>query len=380
MKYGKIIVASDSFKGSFSSLDVAEAVENAVSDLNCNTQVIKLPMADGGEGSLFALVSALGGRYIECDAHDALMRRVLVKYGVINDCAVIEMAAVCGLTMLDVHERNPLNTTTYGVGEVIHHALLRGYKRFLITIGGSASNDAGLGAMQALGLNIFDDADRLLPIGINGGMLSSVARFDFSSLKEIVGDDVRFDVACDVNNPFCGVDGAAYVFAPQKGADADDVRVLDFGLQHVATLINDSLGLDIASAAGAGAAGGLGGGLMAFLSARLMMGAEIILDYLKFDDLLADADLVITGEGRVDSQTLRGKVVSAVVRHAEKYGVPVLVLAGSLADDVCSSDKRDNVTFVQVTPKGQPLSLAMKPYMTRSNIIYAVKRFLNGGI
>jgi glycerate kinase len=282
------------------------------------------------------------------------------------------MAAVSGLTLLDEKERNPMKTTSFGTGEMIRHAIERGCRKFFITIGGSATNDAGLGAMQALGVKVLDGDGKLIRDGIGGGDLIDIEAFDVTDLKNIT-DGIVFNVACDVNNTFYGKDGAAYVYGPQKGATIKDIVLLDNGLKHVSDKIREALGYDIANIKGSGAAGGMGGALYAFLSADLSSGVELTLDLLEFDKHIADADLIVTGEGRFDEQTLRGKVVAGVVDRAERYGKKVLVLTGRQEYFV---DLGENVTVIEVSPRSLPLSIVMGEEFTFTNIIRCVNGYL----
>ncbi len=372
-KYRKIVVASDSFKGSLSSMQVAEAVENAVHDLCPQCEVVKLPMADGGEGTLKTLVYASRGKMIECTVHDPLMRPVKAEYGIIGDRAIIEMAAASGLTLLSESERDPLAATSFGTGEMIRHALERGFRKILVTIGGSATCDAGLGAMQALGLRLFDTDGRPMPDGFAGRDMIHTGDFCTAALRDTLGD-ASVVAACDVNNPLYGENGAAYVYAPQKGATAGGVAALDAGLRHIARIIHRSLGMDISSLPGAGAAGGMGGALSVFLSAQMKRGVELVMEQVGFRQHAADADLIITGEGKIDRQTSMGKVVGGIAAATDRR---VLVLGGRV-EGGSGIDSGGRITVMEVTPRSMPDVIAMRRDVARENIEKAVRTFLSG--
>ena len=320
----KIVIASDSFKGTLTSMEVADSVEKGIRSVFPCCEVVKLNVADGGEGTMEAICSARPAAFVDVEVSDPLGRPVRTSYAVLEDgTAVIEMSRASGLTLLAPSERDPMKTSTYGTGEMIADALGRGYRRFIIGIGGSATNDAGTGMLSALGYRFFDASGR--PVHPDGGYLHEIESIDLSSVNPALTES-EFIVACDVDSPLYGPEGAAYVFAPQKGADADMVVTLDGGLRH----FSEIAGYD-ASFPGAGAAGGLGYALKSFLNARMVKGIDLILDAIGFDDLILDASLVITGEGRYDEQTASGKTVDGVIRRARKHGVPVIVVAGSVA-------------------------------------------------
>ena len=371
----KIVVASDSFKGSLTSLQVADSVEKGIHDVYPSCDVVKVNVADGGEGTMDALMHTLGGRKVVIDVHDPLGRPMKAPYVILEDgvTAVVEMSVASGLPLLQAHQRNPLLTSTYGTGEQIRDALSRGCRKFLVGIGGSATNDAGMGMLSALGFRFLDSEGRVLD-GC-GASLESVHSIDMSQVDESVHES-KFIVACDVDSPFCGPKGAAYVFAPQKGADADMVKRLDAGMASFASVIKETMGKDIMNLPGAGAAGGLGGGFVAFLDARLERGIEMVLDAIDFDDMIRGADLVFTGEGRVDSQTLTGKTPFGVMKRAVKQGIPVVAIGGSVMLD----DDDDVSSFAgiwPVTPPGMPLSEAMDPVVASENIRRTVITIMN---
>ncbi|MEG0889441.1 MAG: glycerate kinase, partial [Bacteroides sp.] len=311
----RIVIAADSFKGSLTSIEVAHAVERGIRHVFPNCDVVKLSIADGGEGTTTALLSSLGGTWVTASAHDPLMRPIEATYGLIEatQTAVIEMATASGLMLLSDEERNPMLTTTFGTGELVKDALKRGYRRFMMGIGGSATNDAGLGMMQALGYRFFDSKGNEL--GYGGQILSQIARIDASRvLPEL--HEATFTIACDVANPFSGAQGAAHIFARQKGADDRMVEELDAGLRHLSAVLKESLGIDIDKLPGAGAAGGMGGGLVAFLSAKLQSGIDTLLSAIDFESRIQQTDLIITGEGKMDAQTVMGKAPEGILRIA----------------------------------------------------------------
>lgn len=341
----KITVAVDSFKGSLSSQEVAEAVARGVHRVLPQCEVRCVSIADGGEGTVEALVHTLCGEVVEVEVADPLMRRIVARYGVVDGgtTAVMEMAAASGLPLLSVEERNPLKTTTYGTGEMIADALGRGCRKILMGIGGSATNDAGVGMMQALGYRFLDAAGVELSGG--GEILSRIATIDDSGVMPQLRE-AEITVACDVTNPLYGDEGAAYVYAPQKGADRAMVEQLDRGLRNFAEVVRRHNGEDVASLAGAGAAGGLGGGFKALLGAKLERGVDMVLRAIRFDDIVRGSDLVITGEGRIDRQTVMGKAPSGVLRVAQSHNIPVIAIGGAV--EMC--EELEQSAFVAILP------------------------------
>ncbi len=329
----KIVIAPDSFKESLSSMEVASEIEAGFRVIYPDAEYVKLPIADGGEGTVAALVEATGGELVRLSVTGPLGDAVSSFYGRSGDggTAVIEMAAASGLDLVPPAWRNPLETTSYGTGELIRHALDSGVRNFIIGIGGSATNDGGAGMLQALGARLLDaDGNQ---IGYGGGPLESLARIDISGLDPRLQDS-RIQVACDVDNPLTGERGASAVFGPQKGATPEMVRQLDANLGHFAALIRRDLGKDIEQSSGAGAAGGMGAALLAFLAADLRPGVEIVVEAIRLAEAVAGASLVITGEGRMDGQTVYGKAPIGVAKVAAAHQVAVIGLAGSLGDGV----------------------------------------------
>ncbi|WP_318388359.1 glycerate kinase [Enterobacter sp.] len=329
----KIVIAPDSYKESLSALEVATAIEQGFREIWPDADYIKLPVADGGEGTVQAMVEATAGRIIHVDVTGPLGESVKGFYGLSGDerSAFIEMAAASGLELVPPAKRNPLITTSRGTGELIRHALDAGVKHIIIGIGGSATNDGGAGMVQALGVKLLSaDGESL---GQGGGELDRLAKIDISELDKRL-KTCRIEVACDVTNPLTGDDGASAVFGPQKGATPEMIVRLDNGLHHYARIIQHDLDVDVLNLAGGGAAGGMGAALYAFCGAELRRGIEIVTDALHLDEHVKDADLVITGEGRIDSQTINGKVPVGVAKVAKRYNKPVIGIAGSLTADV----------------------------------------------
>jgi glycerate kinase len=328
----KVVIAVDSFKGTMSSIEVCSCIETGFKAILPEIETVKVPIADGGEGTVDTFLTALGGEKIKVTVKDPLFREIESFYGILYDqkTAIIEMAAASGLPLVE-EEKNPCLTSTYGTGELIIDALNRGCNKLIIGIGGSATNDGGIGMAAALGVKFLDQDGN--SIALNGEGLSQLRRIDQSE-KDPRLDQCQVLVACDVDNPLYGEHGAAYVFAPQKGADPAMVEELDQNLQNYAAILQKDLGLSVQEIAGAGAAGGLGAGLVAFASAQLKPGIEIILDAVKFSALIADADLIITGEGKIDGQSLRGKVPIGIADRARDSGVPVIAIVGDVGDGI----------------------------------------------
>lgn len=328
----KIVIAPDSFKESLSALEAANAIERGFKLVFPNAVYSKMPMADGGEGTVQSLVDATNGLIEERIVTGPLGEPVKAFFGLMGDgkTAVIEMAAASGLHLVPVENRNPLVTSTRGTGELISAALDLGVKHIIIGIGGSATNDGGAGMVQALGGKLLDELGN--DIGSGGGALSHMVTIDLTGLDARL-KDVQIEVACDVDNPLTGPRGASAIFGPQKGATPEMVDLLDKNLSHFADVAERALGKSFRDIEGVGAAGGLGASLLAFLNADLKRGIHIVLNAVNFEDVVKDADLVITGEGRIDSQTVYGKTPIGVAKAAKKYGVPVIGLAGSLSQD-----------------------------------------------
>lgn len=328
----RVVIAPDSFKGSLSAWAAAAAIERGVKRAAPNCETVLLPLSDGGEGLVESLVEATNGTYHEFHIMGPLGEPVWAKLGVLGDgeTAVIEMAQASGLTLIPEEERNPLLTTTYGTGELIRLALDLGCRHLIIGLGGSATNDGGAGMAQALGVRLLDSAGDSL--GLGGAELARLASIDVSELDPRL-NNVKIQVACDVTNPLTGPQGASAVYGPQKGATPKMVEQLDQALANYAEVIRKDLGIDVEPVPGAGAAGGLGAGLLAFLRAELVSGIELVLNTVNFRAAVDTADLVFTGEGKLDAQSAYGKVPIGVARACKPMGIPVVVLAGSVELD-----------------------------------------------
>ena len=327
----KVVIAPDSYKGCLSALEVAKAMERGVLSVFSSAEVRKIPIADGGEGTVAALVTATNGQFRQTEVTDPLGNKIIAQWGILGDrrTAVIEMAAASGLPLVPKEKRDPRFTTTFGTGELIQAALAEGLPKIIIGIGGSATNDGGTGMARALGVRFLNAAGQEVAAG--GGSLAEICQIDTTGL-DLRLKNTEIVVACDVDNPLCGTRGASAVFGPQKGATPEMVQQLDAGLAKYASCARQATGRDVAEKAGAGAAGGLGAGLMFFTPAQLKPGVEIVLDAVGFSDIVRDADFVITGEGRTDFQTAFGKAPVGVAKVAKTHGVPVFCISGGLGD------------------------------------------------
>lgn len=328
----KVILIPASFKGTMSSAEICAIMARVIRQYYPQCQVISIPVADGGEGTVDAFLAAMGGKKVTLTVKGPYMEDVPAFYGLIDDgkTAVIEMAACAGLPLVGSN-RQVHKTTTYGVGQLMAHALCSGCTKIIVGLGGSATNDLGAGAAAALGVRFLDeDGAEFIPVGENLGWIATI---DMAGLLPEVR---RAEIVsmCDIDNPLYGKTGAAYVFAPQKGADPKMVELLDGQLRAAAETIRRELGVDLARVAGAGAAGGMGGGMVAFFGSRLQMGIEAVLDLVRFDEKLRGTDLVFSGEGRIDTQSLRGKVVIGVARRTKPAGVPLVAIVGDIDDDI----------------------------------------------
>lgn len=375
----RIIVAPDSFKGSLSAGDAVDAIAEGVYRADPGIEVDLIPLADGGEGTAETMVHATDGRIIRVPATDPFGMRIESYFGMLGDghTAVVEMAAASGLVLVSEDKRNPMHTTSFGTGELIHAALDAGCTRLILAIGGSATNDGGVGAIQALG-GRFLKADGS-EAGYGGYDLRRLARIDLSGLDQRL-KDIEVVTACDVDNPLTGEHGASVVFGPQKGADADMVAELDAGLHNLAEVIRRDVGVDVEHIPGAGAAGGMGAASVAFLGARLLPGIEIVLDAVRFADRIRGASLIITGEGKVDEQTLRGKVVIGVQRRAESMRIPVLILAGAVDEEGYELSKLSDASVFSIAPG--PITYAQSmtdtPRLLAHAAEQAIRLFLSG--
>lgn len=358
----RILIAPDSFKESADAVAVANAIARGVRRAAPDAEIDLCPMADGGQGTVAALVAATGGTTQTVEVAGPLFQPVQATFGVLGDgrTAVIEMAAASGLMLVPPTLRNPLLTTTYGTGQLITAALELGVARIILGIGGSATNDCGAGMAQAIGVQFLDDAGNLLPPGLSGGQLDRVARIDLGR-RDTRLRLVELIAACDVTNPLIGVAGASAVYGPQKGATPEMVTTLDDNLSHMAGLVECFLRKEIAYLPGAGAAGGLGGGLVAFADAKLQRGIDLVIEATRLADRLRGADLCITGEGKLDSQSLYGKTAIGVGRLARRLKVPVIAIVGSAVEPGATQAKFDCLDdYVAIRPPGMPLAEAIR--------------------
>lgn len=368
----KIILAPDSFKGTMSATEICGIMKKEIEGFYPDCQVVSFPVADGGEGTVAAMVEAVGGRIIETKVKGPFGEDITSFYGLLkNGTAVIEMAAAAGLPMVRGRE-DPMRTTTYGVGQLIKHAVEGGAKNILVGLGGSCTNDGGCGAVSALGVRFFDkDGAEFLP---TGGTLRRVDKIDISEATRLL-EGVSLRLMCDVDNPLYGPKGAAYIFAPQKGADEKTVEALDEGLRHLGGLL-ENICPGVSTLAGGGAAGGMGAGLKAMIGAGIVSGIDGVLDAAGFEDMLVGCDLVITGEGRIDGQSLRGKVVFGVCRRAKKAGVPVCAVVGdALDDELTGSGERGLCAVFPINRRAVPFKEAR--LTAKSDLAYTVKNMFS---
>ncbi|MGM9906308.1 glycerate kinase family protein [Lactobacillus sp.] len=331
----KFITASDSFKESLSAKAACQAIAEGIKRVFPDAEVVQVPMADGGEGTVDAILSCVPGEKVAKEVTGPDGKRVLASYGLINDgkCAVIETAAASGLGLVEKKDRNPMTATTFGTGELVLDALKRGVKKVIVGLGGSATNDGGAGLAQALGVKFLDKNGKDLPFG--GGSLGELAKIDASGL-DLRLKEAEIILASDVTNPLTGPNGASAVFGPQKGADKEMVQKLDANLHHYAAVIKEQVGKDIENLPGSGAAGGLGAGFLAFSKCQMKAGAQIVIEESHLAEKMRDADYVFTGEGGIDFQTKFGKTPYAVAQVAKKFGIPVFALAGQVGDGIDS--------------------------------------------
>ncbi|MES0403730.1 MAG: glycerate kinase [Hyphomicrobium sp.] len=356
----KIVIAPDSFKENLTSLEVASEIETGLKRVWPDAEYVKVPMADGGEGTVQSLVDATGGQIIKCEVTGPLGDKVQASYGLLGDAtiAVIEMAEASGLPLVPKDQRDPLRATTFGTGELIADAINRGVKEIIIGIGGSATNDAGAGFAQALGARFHNAGGVPITEPLGGGRLAEVTAIDMTQANPGLSR-VRISVACDVTNPLCGENGASHIYGKQKGATPEMIEQLDKNLEHFARIIKRDLFADIADEPGAGAGGGMAAGLLAFTNATLKRGVELVVSHTGLEKHLRGADLAITGEGRVDSQTAFGKTPSGVAAVARKLGVPVVAIGGGLADDAAGVFAHGIDGLETATPNAMPLEEAI---------------------
>jgi len=334
----KIVVAPDKFKNSLTAAQAGEAIAKGLRRVEAEVEIVTVPMADGGEGTVEALVGARKGRFCRAQVCGPMEEKVEAEYGILGDregsskTAVIEMAAAAGLYLVPLEKRNPLKTTTFGVGELIKDAVQQGCRNFIIGIGGSATNDCGTGMAQALGVKFFDQAGREITKAMTGELMGEVANLDIAGLSMEL-KECTFTVASDVKNPLLGPQGASQVYARQKGANDRDIEILERNMSNIIGRIERVLGKKVRDISGAGAAGGIGAGLISFLEARIEPGVDIVIRYSNFKEIIRSADLIITGEGQIDGTTVLGKTIAGIAAAAGKCSVPVICLAGALGEN-----------------------------------------------
>ena len=369
----KIVIAVDSFKGSMSSLQAGESAGRGVSRVFGDADIIIRPLADGGEGTVDALTLGCGGRLQKSSVTGPLGKKVSCQYGIVEESktAIIEMSAAAGITLIDENERNPLNTTTYGVGEMIKDAIKKGCRNFIVGIGGSATNDGGVGMLQALGYGFLDADGKQVPYGAKGLALIEKITDDrvVPELKEC-----HFKVACDVANPLCGEQGCSAVFGPQKGATPSMIAEMDEWLARYAGLTKDKYPESDKNRAGTGAAGGLGFAFLSYTNAVLESGVKIVLEETKLEEYIKNADIVITGEGRLDGQTVMGKAPIGVAGMAKKYGKRVLAFSGCVTEDAVLCNQHGIDAFFPILRSVTTLEEAMSPEKARENLAATVEQ------
>lgn len=355
----KVVISIDSLKGSLTSMEAANAIKNGILKVKKECEVVIKPLADGGEGTVDALVEGMNGQAIITEVTGPVKEKVKAKYGILKETntAIMEMAQAAGFALVPTELKNPLYTTTYGVGEMIKEAVAKGCRNFIVGIGGSATNDAGVGMLQALGFEFYDENDNL--VGLGGQVLNRIKRINTSNrIKEL--DECNFKIACDVNNPLYGENGAAYIYGPQKGATPEIVKLLDEGLINFAEVVKKDLDKDIAQVPGVGAAGGLGFAFLGFLNSKLESGIKIILDEINLDEAVKEADIVITGEGRLDNQTAMGKAPIGVAKVAKKYGAKVIAIAGCTTDDAIKCNEEGIDAYFSIVNSAMTIEEAIK--------------------
>ncbi|HBE9535789.1 TPA: glycerate kinase [Clostridioides difficile] len=372
----KILISIDSLKGSLSSIEAGNAIKKGILKVKEDAQVKILPLADGGEGTVDALVQGMNGKKETIEVTGPIAKKVDVTYGLLKNTstAIIEIAQASGLTLVPTELRNPLYTTTYGVGEIIKEAINKGYRNFIVGIGGSATNDAGIGMLQALGFEFYDKNNKL--VGLGGKVLNEIRHIKIENrLKEL--DECKFKIACDVNNPLFGKNGAAYIYWSQKGATSEIIEELDNGLRNFSKVVKNYLSKDVANVEGAGAAGGLGFAFLAFLNSKLESGIKIILEEIKLEEELKDADFVITGEGRLDNQTAMGKAPIGVAKLAKKYGVKVIGLAGATTEDAVKCNEEGIDAYFSIVNRAMTIEEAMDKATASENMTATTTQIFN---
>lgn len=369
----KVVIAIDSLKGSLSSMEAGMAIKDGVLAAKPDAKVVVKPLADGGEGTTDALIEGMNGERIDLTVTGPMHTPVDAYYGYLKDTntAVMEMASAAGITLVPDSEKNPLLATSYGVGEMINDAIQRGCRNFIIGIGGSVTNDGGIGMLKALGVRFLDENGE--DAGEGGQALAKVARIDVSGMNPLL-KECHIQVACDVNNPLCGENGSTYVYGPQKGVTEDMKKTLDEAMAHFARVTSETLENDYMNTPGAGAAGGLGYAFLAYTGAALTPGIELILDAVGLEEELSGADVVVTGEGRLDFQTAMGKAPVGVARLAKKYNAKVIAFAGSVTKEATACNKEGIDAFFPILRGVCTLAEAMDPVAARNNMTATVEQ------
>ena len=369
----KVVIAIDSLKGSLSSMEAGTAIKDGILAAKPDAEVIEKPLADGGEGTTDALIEGMNGERIDLTVTGPMHTPVDAYYGYLKDTntAVMEMASAAGITLVPDSEKNPLLATSYGVGEMINDAIQRGCRNFIIGIGGSVTNDGGIGMLKALGVRFLDENGE--DAGEGGQALAKVARIDVSGMNPLL-KECHIQVACDVNNPLCGENGSTYVYGPQKGVTEDMKKTLDEAMAHFARVTSETLENDYMNTPGAGAAGGLGYAFLAYTGAALTPGIELILDAVGLEEELSGADVVVTGEGRLDFQTAMGKAPVGVARLAKKYNAKVIAFAGSVTKEATACNKEGIDAFFPILRSVCTLAEAMDPVAARNNMTATVEQ------
>lgn len=369
----KVVIAMDSFKGCLTSFEAGEAVKKGILNAIPDADVYVRPVADGGEGTVKSLVSGMGGRLEAVKVTGSIGEKVICTYGILreNKTAVIEMSGAAGITLVPENKRNPMYTTTYGVGEVIKDAISKGCRHFIVGIGGSATNDGGIGMLQALGYGILDKNGKQVPLGAKG-----LKEIETITDKNVIPElkECTFRIACDVTNTLCGTLGCSAVFGPQKGADELMIRQMDEWLLRYATMTSKKYKNANAMEAGTGAAGGIGFAFLAYTNAVLESGIKIVLEETKLEEYIKTADIVVTGEGRLDGQTVFGKAPIGVAHIAKKYNKTVIAFSGSVTEDAVECNEYGIDAFFPILRKIQTLREAMEPSIAKENMVFSVEQ------
>lgn len=370
----KVVVAVDSFKDCLSSREISNIIEKNLRSIDRNVEVEKIIIADGGEGTVEALKESIDFTMIDCMVENPLGKKIKSQYGFLvnNKVAIIEMASASGLQLLNDKQRNPLYTSTYGTGELILDAINKGAKKIYLGLGGSSTNDCGLGMVQALGVKVYNELGEITRV--RGKDLNTIKEIDVTGLKKEL-QQIEFIIICDVNNPLYGENGAAYIYGPQKGATFEIVKELDNGLRNICNILNDKFKINLNSVPGVGAAGGTGAGAYSFFNAKLNSGIDVILDFNNFEKKIENADLIITGEGRIDNQTINGKVISGIVKRAKSK--KIIAIAGAVTLDAEELNRQGISCILSIQNSPITLKEALDKKKAEEMIAYNVKQLYN---